>query len=179
MSIPMRFRTYSSHETYTNCKIWEAARATSATPTLFKSIDLGRQQLYVDAGMGCNNPTQMVLDEAAYLFGRRQIGCLMSVGTGRGQVIAIERPAIDIVDVLREITTDCEDMHQQMLRRFTNLPNTYFRVNVEHGMQGFDISDWERLAKVEAHMAQYLKVREVEKKTLRCWLVRFMHRKRR
>ena len=51
-----------------------------------------------------------------------------------------------------------------MLGRFANLPNTYFRLNVEQGMQGIELSEWEKLSNVEAHTAQYMKRREVDEK---------------
>jgi len=51
-----------------------------------------------------------------------------------------------------------------MLLLFAQLPKTYFRLNVEQGMQGIKLSDWERLSKVEAHTAQYLRRKEVDEK---------------
>ena len=51
-----------------------------------------------------------------------------------------------------------------MLRLFAQLPRTYFRLNVEQGMQGIKLSEWERLSKVEAHTAQYLRRKEVDEK---------------
>ena len=41
---------------------------------------------------------------------------------------------------------------------------TYFRLNVEQGMQEVKLSEWERLSKVEAHTAQYLRRKEVDGK---------------
>jgi len=70
----------------------------------------------------------------------------------------------DVVDALRAIATDCEDTHEQMLRLFAQLPRTYFRLNVEQGMQGMKVSEWERLSKVEAHTAQYLRRKEIDEK---------------
>ena len=91
----------------------------------------------------------MVLDEANALFGARQIGCLVSIGTGQAEVIGVKKPglfqriiATDVIDALRDITTDCEATHQEMLRLFANLRNTYFRLNVEQGMQGIELSEW-------------------------------------
>jgi hypothetical protein len=113
----------------------------------------------------------MVLDEAKALFGARQIGCLVSIGTGQAEVIGIKKPGLfqriiptDVIDALRAITTDCEATHEEMLRRFANLPNTYFRLNVEHGMQGIELSKWEKLSNVEAHTTQYMKRKEVDEK---------------
>jgi predicted acylesterase/phospholipase RssA len=171
-NVPVLFRTYQSREPHSNCTIWEAARATSAAPTFFERIEIGRKQPFIDGGLGCNNPSQLVLNEAKAQFGTtRHIGCLVSIGTGRVEVIGIKKPGlfqqivpIDVIDALRAITTDCEATHQEMLGRFANLPNTYFRLNVEQGMQGIKLSEWEKLSNVEAHTTQYMKTKEVDEK---------------
>ncbi|XP_006457841.1 hypothetical protein AGABI2DRAFT_114867 [Agaricus bisporus var. bisporus H97] len=169
--IPVLFRTYQSRETHLDCKIWEAARATSAAPTFFKRIEIGRGQPYIDGGLGRNNPSQVVLEEANALFGARQIGCLVSIGAGEAGVIEIKKPGLcqryiptDVIDTLEAITTDCESTHQNMLRHFTNLPNTYFRINVDQGMQKIKLSKWEKLSNVEAYTSQYMKKVEVAEK---------------
>lgn len=169
--IPVLLRTYQSrHEVHLDCKIWEAARATSAAPNFFKHIEIGRGQPFVDGGLGCNNPSRLVLDEAKSLFGARQIGCLVSIGTGQAETISI-KPGLfqrispgDIIDTLKAIATDCEATHENMSGLFTYSPNTYFRLNVEQGMQKIDVSEWEKLSNVEAHTTQYMKRREVDEK---------------
>jgi len=170
-NIPIVFRTYESHETHPECKIWEAARATSAAPTFFKRIEIGRAQPFIDGGLGRNNPSWVVLDEAKALFGARHIGCLVSIGTGQVETIGVRKPKFfqriiptDVVDALRAIANDCEDTHESMLRLFEQLPITYFRLNVEQGMQGIELSEWESLSKVEAHTTQYLRRKEVDEK---------------
>ncbi|KDR67979.1 hypothetical protein GALMADRAFT_257519 [Galerina marginata CBS 339.88] len=170
-NIPVLFRTYRSRETHSNCKIWEAARATSAAPAFFKRIEISPQQPFIDGGLGRNNPSQVVLDEAKALFGARQIGCLVSIGTGQAEVIGIKKPGLfqqiiptDIIEALKTISTDCEATHEAMLDRFANSPNTYFRLNVEQGMQRIELSEWEKLSNVEAHTAQYMKKKEVDEK---------------
>jgi len=170
-NIPVLFRSYESREPHSNCKIWEAARATSATPTLFKHIEIGRTQPYIDGGLGRNNPSRAVLDEAKGLFGARHIGCLVSIGTGYAKTIGIKKSGgfrqvvpTDIFDTLKAITTDCEATHEAMLGLFAKLPTTYFRLNVEQGMQEIKLSEWERLGNVEAHTSQYLRRSEIEEK---------------
>ena len=170
-NIPVLFRSYEAHETHSNCKIWEAARATSAVPTFFKHIKIGRAQPYIDGGLGRNNPSRVMLNEAKALFGARYIGCLVSIGTGHTETISITKSRglrqimpTAIFDAPKAITTDCEAMHEAMLDLFAKLPTTYFRLNVEHGMQGIKLSEWERLGNVEAHTAQYLRRKEVEEK---------------
>ena len=171
-NIPTLFRTYQSHESHIECTIWEAARATSAAPTFFKRIEIGRgKQPFIDDGLGHNNPSLLVLDEAKRLFTTRQIGCLVSIGTGQGEIISIQKPGLfqqviptNVIGALRSMATDCEKTHEEVLGRFESLPNTYFRLNVEHGMQDIRLSEWEKLTDVEAHTAQYMKKREVEEK---------------
>ncbi|XP_006457717.1 hypothetical protein AGABI2DRAFT_190154, partial [Agaricus bisporus var. bisporus H97] len=171
MDSPVLFRTYQSRETHFNCKIWEAARATSAAPTFFKRIEIGRNQPFIDGGLGRNNPSQVVLEEAKALFGARQIGCLVSIGTGQAKTTEIKEPGIwqriiptGVIGALKAISTDCESTHQAMLRHFANLPNTYFRLNVEQGMQKITLSKWEKLSNVEAHTDQYMQKVEVAEK---------------
>jgi predicted acylesterase/phospholipase RssA len=168
MGIPVRFKTYKSRGTPLDCKIWEAARATSAAPTFFKRIEIGRGQPYIDGGLGCNNPSRVVLHEARALFGARQVGCLVSIGTGQAKVIGIEKPRpfrpTNFVDTLEAIATDCEDTHQAMLDLFDNLQNTYFRLNVDQGMQEINLSERENWSKVEAHTTQYMEKKEVREK---------------
>jgi len=170
-NIPVLFRSYESLEPHSNCKIWEAARATSAAPAFFKHIEIGRAQPYIDGGVARNNPSRVVLDEAKRLFGARHIGCLVSIGTGRAETISIKKSGgfgqtvpTDIFDTLKAITSDCEATHEAMLGLFSNLPATYFRLNVDQGMQGIDFSKWERLSNVEAHTTQYLRRAEVVEK---------------
>ena len=170
--IPVLFRSYQSNEIHLDCKIWEAARATSAAPTFFKRIMIGRDQPFIDGGLGRNNPSRLLLDEAKDLFGTREIGCLLSIGTGQAEVISIRNPGIfqrmvvprDVMDALKAIATDCETTHETMSSLFANSPNVYFRLNVEQGMQGIQFSEWEKLGNVEAHTTQYMKRKEVGEK---------------
>ena len=171
-NMPTLFRTYESHETHLECKIWEAARATSAAPTFFKRIEIGRAQPFIDGGLGCNNPSRVVLNEAKALFGgARHIGCLVSIGAGQVETIGIRKPGLfqqiiptDVVDAVKAIANECEATHENMLGLFAKLPATYFRLNVDQGMQGISLSEWDKLSNVEAHTTQYLKRTDVADK---------------
>lgn len=143
-------------------------------PTFFKCIEIGQKQPFINGGLGRNNLSQVVLDEAKAQFGaRRHIGCFVSIGTGQTEVINIKKPGLfqwiiptDVIDALKAITTDCEATHEEMLGRFANMLNTYFRLNVDQGMQGIELSEWEKLSKVEAHTAQYMRREFTEKLAL-------------
>ena len=70
----------------------------------------------------------------------------------------------DVVDALKAIANDCEATHESMVDLFKNLPNTYFRLNVDQGMQEIKFSEWEKLSNVKAHTMQYMKKKEVDAK---------------
>jgi len=126
--------------------------------------------LRLDGGsLGCNNPSRVVLDEAKALFGSREIGCLVSLGTGQAKIIKIERPGLfqrivptDVIVALSGIATDCESTHEDIFGRFPDL--SYFRLNIEQGTQQIQLSEWEKLGNVEAHTTLYMKKSEVVRK---------------
>ena len=172
---PSLFRTYRAPKNQSfNCTIWEAARATTATPTFFKQIvigTLGSSQPYVDGGLGCNNPVMQVLEEAILMFPSRYLSCIISIGTGQAQTIQIppstwlqQMLPFDVVTAMQGIATDCERNAQDMMRRFQNTQNFYFRFNVEQGLQEVRLDQWERLDEVTAHTGQYMALVEVDQK---------------
>ena len=170
-NIPVLFRSYQSQETHSGCKIWEAAWATSVMPPFFKHMEIGNKQPFIDGGLGHNNPSKLLLKEAKVVFPSHQIGCLLSIGTGHAEVISIRKPGFfqqivptDVIDALKMVSTDCEATHNDMLLLFANSSNIYFRINVEQGMQGIKLSEWEKMANVEAHTMQYLRREEVGEK---------------
>jgi patatin-like phospholipase/acyl hydrolase len=81
--MPTLFRTYEVPKSPgPKCKIWEAARATSAAPTFFKPIEIGERNLkvaYFDAAIGHNNPSKLILQEAKTVAPNARIICLVSV----------------------------------------------------------------------------------------------------
>ena len=172
---PRLFRTYRApkNETF-DCTIWEAARATTAAPTFFKRITigtLGSSQSYVDGGLGCNNPVMQVLEEAVLMFPGRHLSCVISIGTGKAQMIKIPPPTLlrqtlpsNVVKAMRGIATDSERNAQDMMRRFQGAQNVYFRFNVEQGLQKVRLDQWERLDEVTAHSEQYMANFEVDQK---------------
>jgi hypothetical protein len=172
---PSLFRSYRApiNKTF-DCTIWQAARATSAAPTFFKNIVIGEPgaaQPYVDGGMGLNNPTVQVIDEAQSIFSDRRVACIISIGTGQAKTIEIPKPSLfqqvvplDVVNAMISIATDCEATSEAMVHRFRNTQNFYFRFNVEQGLQEVKMAQWDRLDKVAAHTKRYLLMEDVKKK---------------
>ena len=169
--IPRLFRTYQAPEYQApNCKIWEAARATSASPTFFKSIVIDGEP-YLDGGMGHNNPVLQVLQEAELMFPDRHVACIVSIGAGQAQTLRIPKTGwfkgvlpLKVIDAMRNIATDCEESAQVAARRFEHAPRVYFRFNVEQGLQEIGLEQWERLDEVRAHTGQYIRMADVNPK---------------
>jgi len=162
--IPRLFRTYKAPEFQSpNCTIWEAARATAATPTFFDPIVINGEP-FVDGGMGRNNPIQQVLQEAQLIFPDQYIACVISIGTGQAETTSIPKsdcvqPVIPLlVDAMQKIATDCEESAQDAARRFEHTSGIYFRFSVEQGLQYVGQEQWDRLDEVNAHTGQYIRM---------------------
>ncbi|KAK0444964.1 FabD/lysophospholipase-like protein [Desarmillaria tabescens] len=166
---PQRFRTYQGLPNQgPDCKIWEAARATTAAPTFFKAIKIvgpgGFGPDYVDAGLGFNNPTKEVRDEAKELFGsNRRIGVFLSIGTGHPGPSGFQQPKgiekvlpLELIRVLQRITTDCESVADELAKEYSG-DGVYFRFNVLHGAEGVYLDEWKKMSEVMAHTASYLR----------------------
>jgi len=176
MRFPALFRTWTpaANQAY-GCTIIEAVRATTAAPTFFKAVEFGEptKQRYLDGGLRCNNPILQVVEEAKILFRDRPISCVVSLGTGIMSVIGLEQPDTfqnflpsKFIRVLKGIATDCEQQSEAMAKQLhlSENPNSYFRLNVDEGLQGVTLAEWNRLNEVETHTVQYLRKHEVGQK---------------
>ncbi|KAJ7675167.1 acyl transferase/acyl hydrolase/lysophospholipase [Mycena rosella] len=168
--IPELFRSYNTpEEPASGCMIWEAARATTATPDLFKPVEInlgGRKQRYSGGCLGYNNPTSLVLAEAHTLYPSRTVVLVTSIGSGHPGTIQIpeSRSPGDLAQAMSQIVRDCEKTHEDNTHRFQGISNTYFRFNVQQGMQGLAPQDWEKSSEVSAHTGAYLKTQDVKAK---------------
>ena len=166
---PRRFRTYPVRELASvNCRIWEAARATTAAPTFFKRIAIGQEghakEEFIDAGIGCNNPVSQVLEEARNVFENdKAVGCLISIGTGHPGTIGLARPdafqkilPTSLIRVLKKIATDCESTASGLSGRFKDFPSFYFRFNVVHGAEGISLEEWKKMGDLTQHTNAYI-----------------------
>ncbi|EIW80726.1 FabD lysophospholipase-like protein, partial [Coniophora puteana RWD-64-598 SS2] len=171
---PTLFRSYRPHTASVNPLIWEAARATSANPFLFKRIaitDGGITEVYIDGGTGgANNPIQTLLAEARVVFPGRSVGCIISLGAGHPNTISIPttqflklsiRHRLKVAKTARAIAEDCEAEAEKVAIQLKGYSNIYFRLSVDQGMQGIKQADVEKLNAVIAHTSQYMKMETV------------------
>lgn len=164
-----RFRTYTTHRNpTTNCKIWEAARATTAAPKIFKAIEIAGtgsiKEHFIDASIKCNNPAKEVVDEARQVFGDDQhIGMLLSIGTGHPGIIGLSKPdafqkllPVKLLTALQDMATDCEGVASDLQKQYSNHPGIYLRFNVIHGAGQISLKEWKMIGEIMTHTTAYL-----------------------
>jgi hypothetical protein len=163
---PFLFRTYPGRERMQEeCKIWEAIRATCAAPSFFDPIIIG-DEAFVDGGFGCNNPVNVVYEEAMMQWPGQEIGYILSLGTGTPRVLSLHDPTLldtrfpkGFVQTLERTATECETAHQDMLHK-RELMGKYFRFNVQKGLEGVSLMEWQKLEETALRTEEYVSFAE-------------------
>ncbi|KAK3954873.1 hypothetical protein QBC32DRAFT_334844 [Pseudoneurospora amorphoporcata] len=118
-----RIRAYRHKEQQRDSMtIYGAARWTAAS--IENKGD--RERLLSDDTKDFKNPIREVLDEATQVLDNTaKVGCVLSLGAG-------SRETINRYDIAKDgKKRDGEKAHIDMRRRFENVPNTYFRLDVD------------------------------------------------
>ncbi|KAF3936083.1 hypothetical protein ABW20_dc0106180 [Dactylellina cionopaga] len=177
---PCLLRTYLSLTSLTpepNCKIWEAGRATAATVTAFKPIQIG-QTVFLDEGAGRYNICPNLIDEATCNeWPGRAVGCILSIGTGRPPPKKnitsqpwwenkIHTPFDNFTEAKKRLiykTHLSEDIHQTLIGGGPNSldkwgvqKDDYFRLNVDMGDGDFAVNEWQRLSDISTSTRRWL-----------------------
>ncbi|KAG8939819.1 hypothetical protein FRC00_013503, partial [Tulasnella sp. 408] len=155
------FRTYNNRfqrHSADHCQIWEAARATSCAPAFFPEIQVDGVY-YSDGGLGYNNPTKLMLQEAQSLWGpNQQIGCLLSLGTG--SVDSFMKRFNDPLDfvkflgIFKRLALSCDSVHQEMRSNQLVQP-FYYRFNPTM-KESVSLDEWKKIRELEGTAWQYL-----------------------
>lgn len=161
---PFLFRSYeSTWDVVDDCPIWQACRATSAAPTFFPPIKIGRPPVaYVDGGIGYNNPIRALIEEASHLWPReRNIGCVVSIGTGVLVSRDVGRTIQPLFECLKDKATDTEEIargfEEEMKYQYSMDQKVYFRFNVQHGLEHVGLEEWEQMDKAQVATRSYLR----------------------
>ncbi|KAL2886102.1 putative acyl transferase acyl hydrolase lysophospholipase [Ceratocystis lukuohia] len=150
---PTLFTTDDESAGLSGCKIWEVARATSATT--FDPIDLGRDRItFIDASFGQKNPCEAVLKQAEKRFPGREM-IVVSIGTGLSDVVEIPNAGSSATSALKEIATTSKAAELRLHKRLVHA-GQYFHFNVENGLQDLTLSDWDRMNEISVHTRNYL-----------------------
>ncbi len=164
-------RSYKSKEfddLYGVCKIWEAARATSAASTFFDPIKIA-DRMYVDGALKYNNPIEKVDEESQELW-PGQDRLIVSIGTGSAPGPDVTGDLKSLVDALKKIVTETEDTSNAFRKRNRDMisADRLFRFNVIHGLAEVGLAEHEAVGKIAAHTATYLKKFDTARDIERC-----------
>lgn len=173
---PRRLRTFpidTSNDAALNIKIWEAARATTAASFFFKPMPLRVTKYltedYIDAAIGCNNPVEYLLQEAAvYLGTGRRLGCVISIGTGT-RLVKISRASTgfrnllqapkyikELLGTLKNIATDGEEAHRRVQAKLEAYTRAYFRFNVPDAAAEVKLHEYLKITSLKSTAVAYL-----------------------
>jgi hypothetical protein len=116
---------------------------------------------YVDGGLGYNNPIRLLIDEARHIWSEpREIGCIVSIGTGILASRDIGRSIQPLFESLKGMATDTEktarEFKEEMKHKYGVNQKVYFRFNVQHGLEQVGIEEWKELDRTKVATEEYL-----------------------
>lgn len=153
---PHLLTTYSTSTAYDTYTITQAARATSAAPTYFEFIRLGRDGVeYVDAGLGHNNPCAVLVNEAQDQFTGRQPLRILSIGTGLYKVAPIGYGIGSDIKSLRRLATTTQKVEVELKDKYRGTQH-YYRFSVDRGLDGIGLADYGMTSTLITHAENYL-----------------------
>ncbi|KAL2890351.1 Nephrocystin-3 [Ceratocystis lukuohia] len=154
-TLPTLFTTYDTSSSLSGSKIWEVARATSATATFFKSITVGRDEIeFIDASFGHNNPCESVIMEAEEQFPSREM-VILSIGTGLGNVVKLDDTKDSVAAAQRDVTMSSKPTALRLKKKYKNTGG-YYRFSVENGLRDIPLLDTDKMSTISAHTRNYL-----------------------
>ncbi|KAF2083634.1 FabD/lysophospholipase-like protein [Saccharata proteae CBS 121410] len=165
LGLPRILSTYDPNDRHT--KIWEALRATSAAPTFFEEMTFGVPRLtYLDGGIGYNNPCAEVDYAARSIWEGRQVGIIVSVGTGLQTIPSVKLIAswlpfglgndIAIAAALASMATGTARVDNEMQRMYHGSDTRYYRFDVDGGLANVSLEQWMKEDEMASLTEQYM-----------------------
>jgi hypothetical protein len=123
----------------------------------------------VDGALGANNPVEEVEGEASNIWCSETgdlkplVKCFISIGTGHPGTRAIENNMIKFLSkTLVGITTETEKTADRFVARWRQHfdERRYFRFNVQQGLQGVGLAEYQEQGIIEAATDEYLRHQE-------------------
>ena len=172
-----RLRSYSlSEELNIAPTVCEAALATSAATSFFKSVLIGACT-FVDGAMKVNNPAAQVEEEAQNICCsdnvelKSLVKCFLSIGTGHPGIkpIKTNMPTF-FTETLVKIATETEDTADSVVARWRPQyeQKKYFRFNVQQGLQEIGLEEYREKGTIGAVTYEYLRKTEQKSRVKYC-----------
>lgn len=158
-------------------KIWEACRATIASPGSFDPITIKAgpfKQEFVSGALGANNPVYELWAEAQTLWGsarlKDRVKCMISIGSGLRQIKPWSYQVQSILSGLVDLVTESEKTAERFIRerRFLDGERRYYRFNVIRGLEDIGFGDFHEINNISAVTTSYLANEAVAKSIKSC-----------
>jgi predicted acylesterase/phospholipase RssA len=140
------------------CKIWEAARATSAASTFFDPIEIGPfRQKFVDGGLRHNNPIDIAEFESRDLWPDDD-RIIISLGTGSAPGKAVTGNLVSLARRLKDIVHEADATNERFRKTHPSLvdSNRLFRFTVTHGLAEIGLEEHEAINRIATLTESYL-----------------------
>lgn len=161
--------TFSDVDLLHSVKIWEAARATSAATSFFEPMLLGEiGEMFVDGGLGANNPIAEMWDEARNVWPgeplESRVGLILSVGTGLSSVEPYNESLKGIIVTLKQIAVQTETTERTFRRDHRDLAESgrYCRLNATSGVGNIGLGEEDKIDTIIAMTRRYYASQEVQ-----------------
>jgi len=113
----------------------------------------------VGTPLGFNNPVRQVLEESCSLFGdKKNVSFILSLRSGKPAVLSLDwqaRSSDSLHNLLTHVVLDCERVEREFAYRLGQC-KSYLRLNVDQGVEGIKIHDWDKLGAISQHTDVYL-----------------------
>ena len=133
-------------------QIWQIARATSAAPFSFDSIEFeqdGTRYEWLDGGLGCCNPSEEAYRSVKQLFnnGSHVVELVMSIGTGETKSSKRKKwlgygKFLKHGSTIIDLATQCESTHTNMQAALKADGVPYCRLNIKEGLGTIALDCW-------------------------------------
>jgi hypothetical protein len=164
----VKFRTYAVRsERNVDITVVDAILATCASQPSFLPVSVGprlREQEYIRAEIGANNPCKEVISEAHGLFsGKRYVASLLSIGSGHPGIISLSHGPNSLYHLLTSSEETAQDVEMQ-----AGHLGIYSRFSVSQGLQNNQVKDYTNICHILSHAEVYVEEVEVSRKIDDC-----------
>lgn len=159
LAILRSYRTRRHDPLFEICKIWEAARATSAASTFFEPIEIGpSRQNFVDGALtGKNNPIRTANAESRDIWPSQE-RLILSIGTGAAPGQAVTGDLLSLANRLKEIVVDSEQTNREFRLENNDMIRNgrLYRFNVLHGLAEVGLEEHQAINRIATYTDRYL-----------------------
>lgn len=128
--------------------------------------------LLSDGALHNNNPITELINEAGILDASRQIGCVVSIGTGRTDKLPVGTKMHEVAKNCVQIALDCHEASIRFLQQVEGkkLLNAarYYRFDVVRRMETVSLEDCEKLDDIDEFVFEYMRDPDVQMRLRNC-----------